>query len=73
MSIERIIQGINSIRQDLQSCNGSILTDEMRQYLRRPEVATQQFHDFVFSFQRRFELRPEDTASLLAQWMRETV
>jgi hypothetical protein len=50
-----------------------MLTDAMREYLRAPETAMLPYFDMVMGFIRKFELKPDQAATLLAQWIRETV
>jgi hypothetical protein len=73
MRIEDAVRAINDVRQELADYNAVTLTDAMREYLRRPDVATAGFYDYVSGFAKAFELTPADTATLLAQWVRESV
>ena len=73
MKIEQFAKAINEVRADLADYNDATLTDAMREYLRRPEIATAGFYDYVCGFAREFKLTPEQTARYLAQWVRESV
>ena len=47
------------------------LTDEMREWLRRPEIATMPCWDMIGLFLRDFQLNGEQAGEILAQWCRE--
>jgi len=69
----RSILGESSGNNLLASGSMITLTESMREYLRRPEIATAGFYDYVSGFAKEFRLTPADTANLLAQWVRESV
>jgi len=47
------------------------LTDDMRQFLRSPYIATMPTYDAILFFIRTFKLTPELAGRLLAQWITE--